>query len=36
MLLRTPGLSTGDWTLVHEGDKDALADLGLILTYRAR
>ncbi|MET0236550.1 MAG: hemopexin repeat-containing protein [Kibdelosporangium sp.] len=34
--LRTPGLSTGDWSLTHEGDKGVLANLGLILTYRAR
>jgi hypothetical protein len=34
-LLRTPGLSTGGWTLLFEGDKAILTDLGLILTYRA-
>jgi hypothetical protein len=34
-LLRTPGLATGGWTLVFEGDKSILANLGLILTYRA-
>ncbi|MFL6127381.1 hypothetical protein, partial [Actinophytocola sp.] len=34
-LLATPGLVTGRWTLVFEGDKAAVTDLGLILTYRA-
>jgi hypothetical protein len=34
-LLRTPGLVLNGWTLVCEGDKSLLADLGLILTYRA-
>ena len=36
-LLRTPGRTTGGWTLlfVFEGDKGILANLGLILTYRA-
>jgi len=34
-LVRTPGLTTGDWLLVFEGDKTVLAGLGLILTYRA-
>jgi hypothetical protein len=34
-LLATPGLATGRWTLVFEGDKAAVTDLGLILTYRA-
>ncbi|WP_439657618.1 hemopexin repeat-containing protein [Lentzea sp. HUAS TT2] len=32
-LLNTPGLTTGDWTLVHEGGP--VTGLGLILTYRA-
>jgi hypothetical protein len=34
-LLSTPGLTTGGWTLLFEGDKTILANLGLILTYRA-
>jgi hypothetical protein len=34
-LLRTPGLAAGGWTLVLDGDKSALGNLGLILTYRA-
>ncbi|MEV1238908.1 hemopexin repeat-containing protein [Nonomuraea sp. NPDC049750] len=36
-LLRTPGLSVGGnpWVLVLEGDKAALTNLGLVLTYRA-
>ncbi|MBT2233166.1 hemopexin repeat-containing protein [Nonomuraea sp. NEAU-A123] len=36
-LLRTVGLNVGGnpWTLVLEGDKTALTDLGLVLTYRA-
>jgi hypothetical protein len=34
-LVRTPGLTTGDWVLVFEGDKSVLAGAGLILTYRA-
>jgi hypothetical protein len=34
-LLRTPGLALGGWTLLCEGDKSSLANLGLILTYRA-
>lgn len=34
-LVRTPGLTTGDWLLVFEGDKSALVNVGLILTYRA-
>jgi hypothetical protein len=36
-LLRTPGLSLGPagWTLQIEGDKTALNDIGLVLTYRA-
>ena len=33
--LATPGLTTGAWTLVFEGDKAAVTDLGLIITYRA-
>ncbi|MFI6290466.1 hemopexin repeat-containing protein [Nonomuraea sp. NPDC050790] len=33
---RTPGLGLGaPWALVVEGDKNALAGLGLVLTYRA-
>ena len=34
-LLRTPGLTVDGWTLLFEGDKSVLANLGLILTYRA-
>jgi hypothetical protein len=36
-LVRTPGLSLGanGWILRLEGDKTALNDLGLVLTYRA-
>ena len=36
-LLRTPGLSltANGWLLHLEGDKTALNDLGLVLTYRA-
>jgi hypothetical protein len=34
-LLRTPGLTAGGWTLICEGDKNVLTNLGLILTYRA-
>jgi hypothetical protein len=36
-LLRTPGLSLGanGWTLQLEGDKAALDDIALVLTYRA-
>ncbi|MFG1688291.1 hypothetical protein ACGFNP_49690 [Nonomuraea sp. NPDC049269] len=36
-LLRTVGLNVGGnpWILVLEGDKTALTDLGLVLTYRA-
>jgi hypothetical protein len=34
-LVRTPGLTTGEWVLVFEGDKTVLAGVGLILTYRA-
>ncbi|MFI9556382.1 Tc toxin subunit A-related protein [Nonomuraea endophytica] len=34
--VRTPGLGLGaPWALVLEGDKNALAGLGLVLTYRA-
>ncbi|MBO2451668.1 hypothetical protein J4573_31575 [Actinomadura barringtoniae] len=33
--LRTPGLTVGGWMLTFEGDKSVLADLGLILSYRA-
>jgi hypothetical protein len=34
-LLRTPGLSIGNWKLTFEGDPNVLGNLGLILTYRA-
>jgi hypothetical protein len=36
-LLATPGLSVGgpDWALVLEGDRSALTNIGLVLTYRA-
>ncbi|TDV57265.1 hemopexin repeat-containing protein [Actinophytocola oryzae] len=34
-LLRTPGLTTGGWTLVFSGDKSVLTNLGLVITYRA-
>jgi hypothetical protein len=36
-LLQTPGLSVGGpgWSLVLEGDKRALTDVGLVLAYRA-
>jgi Tc toxin complex TcA C-terminal TcB-binding domain/Neuraminidase-like domain/Hemopexin/Salmonella virulence plasmid 28.1kDa A protein len=34
-LVRTPGLALGDLLLTFEGDKSVLANLGLILTYRA-
>jgi len=36
-LLKTPGLSlgAGGWTLQLEGDKTALNDVSLVLTYRA-
>ena len=36
-LLRTPGLSVGGpgWSLVFEGDKTALTNVGLVLAYRA-
>ncbi|MET8989551.1 hemopexin repeat-containing protein [Nonomuraea wenchangensis] len=34
--LATPGLSAdGDWTLVVDGDKAALKNIGLVLTYKA-
>jgi hypothetical protein len=33
--LRTPGLAAGGWTLAFEGDRAALAGLGLVVSYRA-
>ncbi|GAA0398106.1 hypothetical protein Acor_34780 [Acrocarpospora corrugata] len=37
-LLRTPGLNVGGapWSLVLEGDREALLNVGLILNYRAQ
>ncbi|MGW0809826.1 hemopexin repeat-containing protein [Nonomuraea sp. NPDC002799] len=33
--LRIPGLRAGEWTLTVDGEREALINVGLVLTYRA-
>ncbi|MGW4797420.1 Tc toxin subunit A-related protein [Nonomuraea sp. NPDC004297] len=33
--VQIPGLRTGDWTLTVDGDREALINVGLVLSYRA-